>query len=142
VRLGVLRDARRLTLHVKLAERPLREEGDHGAVDTRPRPRTPVPPSEVPLGLTVHDLDRESMARLEVPDSVQGVMVSKVDPTGVAFSASVRRGFVIMEINRRAIRSLADYQRVIGAAKPGDVLALYCYDPNFGQRTLVTVTVE
>ena len=51
-------------------------------------------------------------------------MVSRVDPTGAAFSASMRRGFVIMEINRRAVRSLTDYQRLIGDAKPGDVLAL------------------
>ena len=26
--------------------------------------------------------------------------------------------------------------------RPGDVLAIYCYDPTLGQRTLVTVTVE
>jgi serine protease Do len=142
-RLGVMRDARRLTLHVKLAERPPRDDGDRDTVDgNRPRPRVPEPAAEVPLGLTVRDLDREFMARLEVPDSVQGVMVSRVDPTGAAFSASVRRGFVIMEINRRAVRSLAEYQQLIGAAKPGDVLALYCYDPTLGQRTLVTVTVD
>jgi serine protease Do len=96
----------------------------------------------VPLGLTVRELDRESIARLEVPDSVHGVMVSRVDPTGAAFSASIRRGFVIMEINRREVRSLADYQHLIGGAKPGDVLALYCYDPTLGQRTLLTVTVD
>jgi hypothetical protein len=47
-----------------------------------------------------------------------------------------------MEINRRAVRSLADYQRAVAAAKPGDVLALYCYDPTLQQRTLITVAVE
>jgi len=89
-------------------------------------------------GLTV----REMTGRLEVPETVHGVMVSRVDPTGAAFSASIRRGFVIMEINRRAVRSLADYQRAVAAAKPGDVLALYCYDPTLQQRTLITVAVE
>jgi hypothetical protein len=54
----------------------------------------------------------------------------------------MRRGFVIMEINRHPIRTLADYHRTIAAAKPGDVLALYCYDPTLKQRTLVTVGVE
>ena len=141
-RLGVLRDARHLTLHVKLAERPARDEGEHDGLDNRPRPKAPEPAADVPLGLTVRDMDRELLARLEVPDSVQGIMVSRVDPTGAAFSASIRRGFIIMEINRHAVRSLADYQHLIGAAKPGDVLALYCYDPTLGQRTLVTVTVD
>jgi S1-C subfamily serine protease len=69
-------------------------------------------------------------------------MVSRVDPTGAAFSAAIRPEFVIMEINRRPIRSVADYQHVIASAKPGDVLALYCYDPLIKQRTLVTVGVE
>ena len=31
---------------------------------------------------------------------------------------------------------------MIAAAKPGDVLAFYCYDPMLKQRTLVTVGVE
>jgi serine protease Do len=138
-RLGILRDARHLTVHVKLAERPLREDTDHDALDNRSLPRVPEPaPADVPLGLTIRDMS----GRLEVPDSVRGVMVSRVDPTGAAFSASIRRGFVIMEINRRPVRSLADYQRVVRAAKPGDVLALYCYDPTLQQRTLITVTVE
>jgi serine protease Do len=141
-RLGVLRDARHLTLHVKLAERPAREEAEHDALDNRPRPKAPEPVADVPLGLTVREMDKELLARFEVPDSVQGVMVSRVDPTGAAFSASLRRGFIIMEINRHAVRSLADYQHLIGAAKPGDVLALYCYEPTLGQRTLVTVTVD
>ena len=138
-RLSVLRDARHFTLHVKLAERPLREDGDRDALDNRSRPHMPKPASaNVPLGLTVRDL----IARIEVPESVQGVVVSRVDPTGAAFSASIRSGFVIMEINRHPIRSLAEYNRIVAAAKPGDVLALYCYDPTLQQRTLITVTVE
>jgi serine protease Do len=141
-RLGVMRDTRRLTLHVKLAERPARDEPDRDGLDSRTRPRIPEPVPDAPLGLTVRELDRGFIGRLEVPDSVHGVIVSRVDPTGAAFSASVRRGFVIMEINRKPIRSVADYQRVIAAAKPGEILALYCYDPTLAQRALITVTVE
>src|SRR3954471_12942390 len=40
-RLGVLRDTRRLTLHVKLAQRPPREDSDREALDSRSRPRVP-----------------------------------------------------------------------------------------------------
>jgi serine protease Do len=141
-RLGVMRDARKMLVAVKLAERPAREEPDHDALDNGARPRPAEPTVNVPLGLSVRELDRTFVGRLEVPDSVQGVVVSRVDPTGAAFSAAVRRGFVIMEINRKPVRSLADYQRIIAAAKPGDVLALYYYDPTLAQRSLVTVTVE
>jgi serine protease Do len=141
-RLGVMRDARRLTLHVKLAERPVRDEGDRDGLDNRTHPRAPEPSPDVPLGISVRDLDKGFMGRLDVPESVQGVIVSRVDPTGAAFSASIRRGFVIMEINRKPVHSAADYQRVISAVKPGEVLALYYYDPTRAQRALVAVTVE
>jgi serine protease Do len=141
-RLGVIRDARRMTLAVKLAERPAREEADRDPLDNGARPRPAEPTVNVPLGISVRDLDRGFVGRLEVPDSVQGVVVSRVDPAGAAFSAAVRRVFVIMEINRKPVRSVADYQRIVAAAKPGDVLAIYYYDPTLAQRALVTVTVE
>jgi serine protease Do len=142
-RLGVLRDARRFTLPVKLAERPMRDDGDkQDLVDGRPRPRGPGDAPELPLGLAVRDLDRAFAGRLAIPDTVTGVIVSRVDPTGTAFSAAIRRGFVIMEINRKPVHSIADYQRILAAAQPGDVLALYCFDPTLAQRALVTVTLE
>ena len=142
-RLGVMRDTRRLTLAVKLAERPVRDDADNpDSIESRVRPRAPEPSADLPLGLAVRELDRAFVGRLEVPENVQGVIVSRVDPTGTAFSASIRRGVVIMEINRKPIRSVADYQRIVSAARPGDVLALYYYDPTLTQRVLVTVTVE
>jgi len=49
---------------------------------------------------------------------------------------------VIMEINRKPVRSAAEYHRLISAARPGEILALYCYDPMLAQRALITVTVE
>jgi S1-C subfamily serine protease len=54
----------------------------------------------------------------------------------------MRRGLVVTEINRRPIRNVADYQKMIASAQPGDVLALLYYDPTIGQRALATVTVE
>jgi serine protease Do len=141
-RLGVMRESRRLTVNVKLAERPLKEDQDVDGLVNEPRPRAPEPYPDAPLGLSVREMDRDVSARLKLPESIKGVMVSKVDPTGAAFSAAVRRDFVILEINRRPIHSVADYQRAIATARSGDVLALYCYDPELKQRTLVAVGVD
>jgi serine protease Do len=141
--LGVIRDSRHFSLPVKLGERPPRDDGDTqepdgGGTGSRSQPRVP----EVPLGLAVRDLDRGVAGRLAIPDTVQGVIVARVDPTGTAFPSSIRRGFVIMEINRKPIRSVADYQRTLASSHAGDVLALYCFDPASGQRAIVTVTFE
>ena len=144
VRLGVMRDGRRQALTVKLAERPARGEEPAPADNpgSRQRPAQPESGSEQALGLAVRELDRNFAGRLEIPQAVQGVVIWRVDPTGSGFQALLRRGFVIMEINRRPVRSVADYERALAAARPGDVLTLYVYDPTIAQRSLVTVTVE
>jgi serine protease Do len=140
-RLDVVRDNRRVSVPVKLAERPV----ERGGVEPDPLSglvsgtRRPEPVATVPLGLSVRALDRGG--RLPIPDSVHGVIVARVDPTGTAF-ASLRRGMVIMEINRQAIRSVLDYDRIVRAARPGDVLAFYIFEPNSGERVLLTVPVE
>jgi serine protease Do len=142
-RLEVLRDGRRQGVQIKLAERPPREGQASGAEELggRPRPRRPET-AETPLGLFVRELERGAGGRAEVPDGISGVVISRVDPTGAAFQAMLLRGFVIMEINKRPIGSVADYERLVSAARPGDILAMYIYDPALSQRALVTVLVE
>jgi serine protease Do len=146
-RLDVLREGRRQTLNVKLAERPVRPGSNEDIDDApgsrsgtaRPGPRqADVPPA---LGVIVREMDQMFAGRLEIPDSIQGVIVSRVDPTGAARQA-LRRGFVIVEVNRRPTPTVADYERIVGAARPGDVLAIYYYDPTVGQRSLVTIVVD
>jgi hypothetical protein len=54
----------------------------------------------------------------------------------------MRRGFVIIEINRQPVRSVADYERIVLAAHTGDALAFYGYDPSVGQRSIILATVD
>jgi serine protease Do len=143
-RLDVVREGRRQTMSVKLAERPTRADEveapparQEGSARQAPRPVD----SPVPLGVTVQKMDRMFVGRLEIPDSVQGVFVSRVDPTGAARQA-IRRGFVILEVNRKPTPTVDDYHRIVEAARPGDVLAIYYYDPTVAQRSLVTVVVD
>jgi serine protease Do len=141
VKLEVSRDGKRLSVPVRLTERPQPSRDDQDALPGSSTPERPAAP-QVPLGLSVRDLDASYAARLDIPPSVRGVIVNRVDPTGAVFSAAMRRGLILTEINRRPIRTVADYQRIIASAEPGDVLALMYYDPTIGQRALATVTVE
>ena len=97
-RLDVLREGRRQTMSVKLAERPARSgstEGeaetpgsrDGGAAPSASRLADPAPP----LGVTVREMDRMFVGRLEIPESVQGVIVTRVDPTGAGTAGAPAR---------------------------------------------------
>ena len=139
-RLDVLRDGRRQGTQIKLTERPR----DLAGTEPGPAPvrRPPAIAGDAPLGLTVRDLDPAFARRMEIPASVAGVVVGRVDPAGASFAPPMRRGFVIMEINRQPVRSVADFDRLVAAARTGDALAFYGYDPSVGQRGFVLATVD
>ncbi len=141
VKLQLVRDEKRIIVPVRLGERP-----NQSKIETDELPGGgAAPPSDgpdLPLGLSVRDIDRGAASRYNIPPGIQGVWIARIDPTGAAFSLYLRKGFVITEINRKPIRSLADYERVLSTIKPGDVLAIYFFDVYNAQRRLVTVTVE
>ena len=138
-RLEVLRDGRRQTSQIKLTERPR----DVAAAEPRPpMRRPPTIAGDAPLGLTVGELDSAFVRRMDLPASIAGVVVVRVDPAGASFAPQMRRGFVIMEINRQPVRSVSDFDRLVAAARTGDALAFYGYDPSVGQRGFVLATVD
>jgi serine protease Do len=141
VNVDLLRDARPMRVLVKLAERPGRvpESGE-----SRPEGQPAVRPTSggSPLGLAVRDLGRDDIARLALPADVHGVLIARVDPIGPAFDADLERGQVILEVNRRPVRSVHDFLQLTGAVRPGDVLALYLYLPDEDQRALRTIRID
>jgi serine protease Do len=137
--LQVVRDGRAQEVEVQLTERPRRDE-----------PGPPAPPSpagqgrdgERGIGLTVQELTRQLRARFKLPSALSGVMVTRVAPLSPADDADLRHGDVIIEINRVPIRTAGDYLQLAAAARPGDALAFYVYEPGSGQRTLHTLRAE
>jgi serine protease Do len=134
--LQIVRDGRTMNVPVKLAERPLRDEGVEAA-DERPQPAL----REALLGMAVRNLDAELLRHLDLPEGTHGVVVSRVDPMSPAADADIQRGHVLLEINRHPIRSVDDYRRLVAAAHSGDVLTLYVYKPESG-RALHTVNID
>jgi S1-C subfamily serine protease len=59
-----------------------------------------------------------------------------------ALDADIERGDVILEIDRRPMRSADDFDRAVAAARPGDVLAFYVYKPSVDERRLSTVRID
>ena len=79
---------------------------------------------------------------MKLPEGMQGVVISRVEPMSPAFDAEVERGHVLLEINRHPVRSVEDYRRLTANAKAGDILALYIYKPESDSRALHTVKIE
>ncbi len=76
------------------------------------------------LGLTVQKLSPEIASSLGLEGN-QGVIVTTVDPGGSGAAAGFRRGDVILEIDRKPINSLSDYEKAIAAeAKDKNLLFL------------------
>jgi S1-C subfamily serine protease len=65
-----------------------------------------------------------------------------VEPLSPAFDADIERGHVLLEINRKPVRTMDDYRRLTAAVRPGDVLTIYVYKPELNQRALETVKIE
>jgi serine protease Do len=145
VRLRLLRNGREQTITVKLTERPARASGGAGSDVPQPGAQAPgARPADPALhvGLTVRDLDRATADRLKVPGGTRGVLVTRVEGMSAAFDAGIERGMVILEINRQELLAAGDYYRIARAAQPGDVLALFVFAPDIGQRKLMTVRVD
>jgi serine protease Do len=139
-RFRFVRDGREQSVTVKLVERPLRDElerADAASPDIKK-----LEPTLSPLGLQVRDLDRQTSERLELPKTIHGILIARVEPMSASFDAGIERGTVLMEINRRPVESVADFRRLVAAAKTGDVLTLYIYAPDIPQRQIKTVRVD
>jgi serine protease Do len=136
--LQVIRDGRSMNVPVKLAERPPRDRRPDTPREEQPRPSSQ---RELPLGLSVRELDPDLVRRFNLPDGTGGVVVSRVEPMSAAFDADIQRGHVLLEINRRPVRSIEDYRRLTDNARPGDVLTLYVLNPESG-RALHTLRLD
>ena len=142
VRLRVLRDGREQSVTVKLAERPPGEQEDRSQEQHSSAAGSPQSPRPAAvIGLTVRELDRSLRRHLGVPVEISGVAVVRVDPFSPADDGGIERGAVVLEINRKRVRSVGDYLRAAAAARPGEALTFYLYGPG-GFRTLHTIRID
>jgi serine protease Do len=137
-KLEFLRDGRTHTVSVKLAERP--RQGADRVVTTAERSTQRTGPGE--LGLSLIEIDDSNAHRFEIPPGMTGLLVQRVELLSLADDGGIERGSIILEINRQPVNSIAGFRRIVGAARPGEVLAFYLYEPELEQRAIRTVRTE
>jgi serine protease Do len=118
----------RRTVSVTIGERPSSlAPRDAEAPSAPEKSRDDAPGSNnLRLGLTLAEITPQVVNERHL-NGVRGLLIKEVDPNGIAADARpqpVREGDVILRINRVAVATLADFQRVVGGLKPGDAIVL------------------
>jgi S1-C subfamily serine protease len=75
-------------------------------------------------GISVTNVTPELARRLGLPPGVRGVVVAEVLPGGPAAEAGLRPGDVIQEVDRRPVRSAAEFTEAMARAGRRDVAVL------------------
>jgi serine protease Do len=77
----------------------------------------------------------------KISDEVTGgVVVSDIDPLGPAADTRLSTGYVILEANRKPIRSLEDFQKATSNLREGDILVIRFTSPH--QRAIQFAAIK
>ena len=90
--------------------------------DEEGAPAAPEPPTVGELGLEVQELTATLRREFGLGAEASGVILTTIDAASPAFLAGLRRGDIILDINRKTINGLADYRKAIAGLKKGDNL--------------------
>ncbi len=119
LRLEILRDGRRQTVTIRSGTRPSEAElnaAANGGADPAPEPTPEASGTDV-AGLTVAPLTAAARSRYEIPQGVDGLVVTA---PGRGTARGFQPGFVIMRAGNRAVGSVADLQAEVEAARRGN----------------------
>jgi len=138
VKLGVIRDGRTRELAVTLGELPSdaqrastgQDDEDAGPADTSS--------SVAKLGLRVAELDAAARRELGL-EKGEGVAIAGVSGSE-AREAGLQPGMAILRVGRTPVGSVADLERQLRSARPGDAVMLLMRSPS-GNTSFVALTV-
>jgi serine protease Do len=113
VRVKVFRDGKERTIKVEIGrlddgERELAADDEEGGGA---------------LGITAANVTPELVERYSL-ESDQGILITKIDPEGPAADANLRVGDLILEADGKEVRSVKEFEAVVGKMKAGKVLRL------------------
>jgi serine protease Do len=117
VDIELFRDGQLKTIPASLGEATGETSGPASPSSAHPAPRGLD-------GLTLSDLTPEARRAFNIGDaSIKGVIITQLAPNGPAARAGLRPGDVLLEVNRKPVGNVHDFEDVYGKAK-GNVLLL------------------
>jgi serine protease Do len=120
VPLEIIRNGKRATVYVAVAERPTQEEIDKlsGVTNgTQGNTSPAVPTPQRALGLSLSQLTPDLARAANLPPTAHGVIITAVDPNANAAEQGLQRGDLIMSVNNQPVTSPAQVVAAVEAAR-------------------------
>jgi serine protease Do len=86
--------------------------------------RSPAKDVGVLNGVTVGDITEQLRARLDIPESVQGALITDVEPDSPSGQQGLREGDIIQQLERRPVKNAEEAVRLSEEIKGPKVLVL------------------
>ncbi len=123
VKLDLLRDGKSVTAEVRVVEQP-KDFGQAEAPDEEEEGGEPGAAGTVLSDIEVRALTPEIAEQLNLPKGASGVVIAAVAGDSPAARTGISRGDVIVEINRMAVRNVADFKRLAARVGKNDSVML------------------
>ena len=116
----VLRNNKKMTVQVRVTSRDdsqtARASAD-GSAESTPDNTSDV--SKL-LGMSVGAITPELRDQLKLAKNVQGVAVTEIARSGIAAREGLRQNDIILEVNRKSVSSVKDFNQALKGIKEGD----------------------
>jgi len=118
ITLSIIREGKEKEVTVAIGEQPKNLSNRGGAEEEEGKPSAALD------GIEVKNLTSQIRQELNLPEEVAGVVVDRVESGSDAEAAGLQRGDVIMEIDRKPVRNIRDYERALSQHKGKEGLLL------------------
>ncbi|MFP4162494.1 MAG: DegQ family serine endoprotease [Chitinispirillaceae bacterium] len=117
------RNGKKIKVKVHLASRDENAQTTANTKESAPSTENEQSAAQL-LGIKVSGITPEIRDELNLPSSRKGVVITEVDQSSQAARQGLQKNDIIMEINKRAIKSVKDFTTITKNIKEGDAILL------------------
>jgi serine protease Do len=119
----IIRDGKAKSLSIRVGARPTDEQLGAGQRRGMPEGEPEQPTSLDALGLAVVPLNPAQAQAMGIAPG-EGVLVAAVAGDGAAADVGIQQGDVVLEVDRKPVHSVSEYQQAMRAVKGGSMVLL------------------
>lgn len=120
INLRVIHNGQSRNLNFTLSQLPVKETASLDS-DTRQKPSSPDM-QQPRLGFAVTELTPDLAQELKLPKTLKGVIIVDLEDGSAAAEAGLQIGDVVQEVNRKPVRSMAEFEAELARRHSGPML--------------------